>query len=58
MHYTFIEGFDEIIAGAHGKPKTGAEVESEVKGMGTALTGLFEVISAIINAFRSWLAGK
>ena len=57
MRYTFIEGFEEIIAGAHGTPKTGAEVEGEVKDMGNALTEFFTVISALINALKSWRAG-
>ena len=58
MRYTFIEGFEEIIAGAHGTPKNGAEIEGEVKDMGNALTTLAEVIRAIIDALRNWLQGK
>ena len=58
MRYEIIQGFEEILAGAGGKVQTAEEVESNVSGMGDALTSLFKVIRAIISELKAFLAGK
>lgn len=58
MRYEWIEGLEEIMAGAGGKAASAEEVESEITGMGNALTAFFKAIMTIIDQLKEFLKGK